>query len=1006
MGIMVSDSMSQHMAPSTEEILGPVIPTRSSSMSRTRSTTREQYNPTFRHSLFSLDAETNQFSVTDAPQETIDQSSTIRRMHSLPANSRRAVGCSKSSKSQSAPSSVQRWAGLTRSVSNWDGLRRDPELWVQDGDCRVHLYERGASRRGPSFCVPLRALRQKGCDGILNHSCVQATVNGTIASVELSRLQSFSDLPRTTTALDLFIPAPASVTREEAFEFHITTRNFFAFVLGQPLVGRHMGQTFVALLERMNLFRLQTNNHEDFLAYAENQGYRDLVECTDYALASLYYAERYKLRDEWIDAFTHCVGMGESVALSPEYILISRVTRALVTRACLEVDIKLEGVTKALGNFLQDDFSPTYLGLTQGARNHLGQFQRFLHDFYAEKFGSWPPPNNASHFPKALYEAMLYDFQNLYNLLVDTQSHNGFASQRHASGGLCILQTLDHFNKRHRFTAQIHPLPLLPSTPEDSKPTRSLSSASYYKRPRESAALRMATNTLESTFSNSKIIQAYLHFEDSYPMILAQRDDKLSMVDGRKLRWLQIYGTLQYLASALRAPSAVRDKKSPEYPLCCMVVGESSWNAGTPITTPIVQSPGSSSGIMNDYFASVPSSTIEPDCNREDYITSDDSTRRGMHAPTSQSSSRSFAPLASLSRRGSRRNSLTLKLSSHCAIIVHGYGDGSKQATVQPSMGIATEIIDHPPRSTSWLEAQAAPGPSVSDISNNEAKGHMRIRTPLLHSFQLDHIAVPACPVTTDDSMTRSDSTSSIGSSVWTDGGSAASSHSSANGERQHNSKIGAVENSGLLGGLVSVDGTRILLELPESTTPKPGPSQANIHPLLRGVKQEGFVFDFDAQSSVEIEHGTCVTNGAGMAFSAPPSPLQANPSTLDSAMAAMSLAAEKDRPVAESVPFVSVTASGAVSRKKKSRSADIISGIITAPVELRDRYNSAIKRLEHTDNKHTTRYEEFGGGNKARIPSPTVTKTSHATKTSSLKNRILHDDGKKEKRLSSFWRR
>jgi hypothetical protein len=44
-----------------------------------------------------------------------------------------------------------------------------------------------------------------------------------------------------------------------------------------------------------------------------------LVECTDYALASLFYAEHYKLRDVWVDAFAHCVGMNESLVLSPEF---------------------------------------------------------------------------------------------------------------------------------------------------------------------------------------------------------------------------------------------------------------------------------------------------------------------------------------------------------------------------------------------------------------------------------------------------------------------------------------------------------------------------------------------------------------------------------------------------------------------------------------------------------------------------------------------------------------
>jgi hypothetical protein len=191
---------------------------------------------------------------------------------------------------------------------------------MQDGDCRVHLYARGASRRGPSFCVPLRALRQKGCDGMLDICYAQAMPSDATNPQASSRLQSFSNMHCGSTLVELYVPAPEEASREESFDWHITTRNFFAFVLGQPLVGRNMGQAFVDLLERMELFRSkQVNNHEDFLSYAENQGYRDLVECTDYALASLYYAERYKLRDVWIDAFAHCVGMGDSIALSPEY---------------------------------------------------------------------------------------------------------------------------------------------------------------------------------------------------------------------------------------------------------------------------------------------------------------------------------------------------------------------------------------------------------------------------------------------------------------------------------------------------------------------------------------------------------------------------------------------------------------------------------------------------------------------------------------------------------------
>jgi hypothetical protein len=120
--------------------------------------------------------------------------------------------------------------------------------------------------------------------------------------------------------VELYIPAPDDASRETAFQWHLTTRNFFAYIFGKPLVGENLGKAFVDLQERMHLFRSgPINNSEDFLNYAEAQGYRNLVDSPDYALSMLYYTEHYKLRDLWIDAFAHCVGMNEGLALSPEF---------------------------------------------------------------------------------------------------------------------------------------------------------------------------------------------------------------------------------------------------------------------------------------------------------------------------------------------------------------------------------------------------------------------------------------------------------------------------------------------------------------------------------------------------------------------------------------------------------------------------------------------------------------------------------------------------------------
>jgi hypothetical protein len=673
---------------------------------------------------------------------------------------------------------------------------------------------------------------------------------------------------------------------------------------------------------------------------------------------------------------------------------------------------------RALSTFLLDDFSPAYLGLAQGARNHLNRFQRFLHDFYTDKFGYWPPPSNASPFPKALYKSMFYDFKSLYDLLVDTQSYNDIASQKPASGGICVLQNVDQFNKRHKFTAQIHPLPLLPSNTDSQKPTRSLSSASHYSKLRDaSAVLLAATNNLDAKVHNTKIIQAYLQFERTHATGPTHREDKISTVDARKTRWLLIYGTLQYLTSALRAPSAVRDTESPQYPLCCLVAGQASWNARSSMVVSSI-SPANVPGMMNDYFEGAQGSSIQPDCHREDYFASGAQVQRSvaepaapfkMHLPLRQTSIRSFAPLASLSPRSSRRNSLTLKPISHCAIIVQGYGDGLNQPATEASIQNASRHGDETKPSCSkepwvsrqdteeisWLEPQDANASSSKAANDIWLPGHARIRTPLLNTSQLERLVANAAAEATNDTMSRSDSTSSVGSSVWSNADSAASSKTSTDGERQHVYKTSTAEHSGLLGGLVSVDGTRVSLDMSEAGPSTASRSQADIHPLLRASnqQQEGFSFGFDDHIN---------TSGSiGLAISAPPSHAASSSQNV-SLWPAVPATSEK-KALVTAVSMADETTATDAAPRRRGRGLDIFSGLVTAPSELRDRYNLTMKRSGSLNIK-TTQYGDLCNGAKSNAQPPTVTKTSHATRVSSLRERIRQDDGKKERRITSFW--
>ena len=119
---------------------------------------------------------------------------------------------------------------------------------------------------------------------------------------------------------ELYIPAPTHLSREEAFQYHLTTRNFFAWMYEKPLVGDRLGRTLTSLLERMNEYRPNLeDNQDDILSYVDDQGYTDFRDHPDHALALLQFAEAFQYRELWTDAFVHCTGMNDQLDISAEF---------------------------------------------------------------------------------------------------------------------------------------------------------------------------------------------------------------------------------------------------------------------------------------------------------------------------------------------------------------------------------------------------------------------------------------------------------------------------------------------------------------------------------------------------------------------------------------------------------------------------------------------------------------------------------------------------------------
>ena len=180
----------------------------------------------------------------------------------------------------------------------------------------MHFYGRGQSKRGPSLRLHLADIESSNCGPLLRRygtcqpqfgtQATNSTDNG-IASLHSSHYE-------------LYIPAPPQLSREEAFQYHITTRNFFAWLYEKPLVGDRLGEALIALLERLEDFRPETKgNQDDIISYIDGQEYSDFRECPDHALALLQFAEKFEIRDLWIDAFVHCAGMNNDLASSAEF---------------------------------------------------------------------------------------------------------------------------------------------------------------------------------------------------------------------------------------------------------------------------------------------------------------------------------------------------------------------------------------------------------------------------------------------------------------------------------------------------------------------------------------------------------------------------------------------------------------------------------------------------------------------------------------------------------------
>ena len=176
---------------------------------------------------------------------------------------------------------IKRWNGITREAINWNSLPRDPELFFPTGNCLVYLYPAGHSQRGPSFRIPYHILLYSGCRPLVQQ-CLVSQLNISSPDHVISKSLSHGSVDYSLsqdTRSYLYLYPPAGLSRDESYSYHITTRNFFAWLLGVPLVGTDPVSALLDLKARMDTWRdPHANNFEAIFEYARQQAYGDFEE--------------------------------------------------------------------------------------------------------------------------------------------------------------------------------------------------------------------------------------------------------------------------------------------------------------------------------------------------------------------------------------------------------------------------------------------------------------------------------------------------------------------------------------------------------------------------------------------------------------------------------------------------------------------------------------------------------------------------------------------------------
>ncbi|KAL2257643.1 hypothetical protein VTK26DRAFT_9368 [Humicola hyalothermophila] len=440
---------------------------------------------------------------------------------------------------------IKRWVGAGRPVQRWNKLRKDPELWDPDGDVVIFLAgKQEHPRPHPSFRLSSHIIEATGSrhlitllrDGLVDddirmphghHQPVPAAfVRPGEPTPPVSEDTSLSEADGEI-SYEMYFPAPPDIGPIDQLRHKITTRNVFAFLYRASLVGFTLHQALSDLHARLRSYMApEVDVVGNLASYISARGIDDVRNDPEAAVGLLAWSGGSDVRWEegWCESFLHCAGMHSwGLESCADFGRVTPITRALLERASLEAQLRVQAAEERLAEFGYGDMWPSAVSVTVSASGPVlaapakaaaDRLRKFFVEYYAREFGSWPPtqapgagvaPRGGNEggrlwLTRTVAQRLQKDFAALYDYLVDrdivwdeSETRSGRKWMMVAESGrpfeadtpdVPMTDMLIEFDNKHRFPHIPRPYPLVPDPIPPPPGPSAASSPTDSSRPR------------------------------------------------------------------------------------------------------------------------------------------------------------------------------------------------------------------------------------------------------------------------------------------------------------------------------------------------------------------------------------------------------------------------------------------------------------------------------------------------------------------------------------------